>query len=211
MKTRSVSSAEKGKGKQTATATAIATEPVMALGDLIYIPLRGASKWWPAQVTDEKSVNENLRPKKKLLREVLVRVYGSYMYKYVDPVKSHADFENVLKKNDGDLHKILQESLEKDLPSNKPKSKESPAKNKGGSSSSKRKSAGGSSSSKRKSAPKDEKQDEAKSQKQNEEDPESTTPFRKSQELSKRRIRVMESLGLIAPPGSPFVRNGHYS
>ncbi|XP_016163702.1 uncharacterized protein LOC107606204 isoform X2 [Arachis ipaensis] len=200
MKTRSVSSAEKGKGKQTATATAIATEPVMALGDLIYIPLRGASKWWPAQVTDEKSVNENLRPKKKLLREVLVRVYGSYMYKYVDPVKSHADFENVLKKNDGDLHKILQESLEKDLPSNKPKSKESPAKNKGGSS-----------SSKRKSAPKDEKQDEAKSQKQNEEDPESTTPFRKSQELSKRRIRVMESLGLIAPPGSPFVRNGHYS
>ncbi|KAL1344702.1 hypothetical protein HN51_018563 [Arachis hypogaea] len=200
MKTRSVSSAEKGKGKQTATATEIATEPVVALGDLIYIPLRGASKWWPAQVTDEKSVNENLRPKKKLLREVLVRVYGSYIYKYVDPVKSRADFENVLKKNNGDLHKILQDSLEKDLPSNKPKSKESPAKNKGGSS-----------SSKRKSAPKDEKQDEAKSQKQNEEDPESTTPFRKSQELSKRRIRVMESLGLIAPPGSPFVRNGHYS
>ncbi|XLU71405.1 hypothetical protein S245_030458 [Arachis hypogaea] len=37
------------------------------------------------------------------------------MYKYVDPIKSRSDFENVLKKNDGSLQKILQEFLKKSI------------------------------------------------------------------------------------------------
>ena len=36
-----------------------------------------------------------------------------------------------------------------------------------------------------------------------------TTLFGKSPELSARRMKVMQSLGLIAPSGSPFHKNGH--
>ncbi|MED6109302.1 hypothetical protein PIB30_032171 [Stylosanthes scabra] len=174
METRSASRAAKGKGKETAAVASgdgasskgkgkeTAAEPAVALGDVIYIPLRGNSKWWPAQVIDENSVDESLKPRKRG-KEVLVRVYGSYCYKYVDPVKCAAGFENVLKKNEGSLQNILQASLEKDLPSMKSKPKGSSAKNKGASS-----------SSKRKSTAKDDKQDEAKSQKPNEEDPSNT-------------------------------------
>uniref|UniRef100_A0A5B7AMT1 Uncharacterized protein n=1 Tax=Davidia involucrata TaxID=16924 RepID=A0A5B7AMT1_DAVIN len=36
-----------------------------------------------------------------------------------------------------------------------------------------------------------------------------TTLLGKSQELSARRTKVMQSLGLISPSGSPFHRNGH--
>ncbi|KAJ0026091.1 hypothetical protein Pint_08464 [Pistacia integerrima] len=38
-----------------------------------------------------------------------------------------------------------------------------------------------------------------------------TNILRKSHELSARRLRVMQSLGLIAPSGSPFRKNGQIS
>ncbi|MED6194283.1 hypothetical protein PIB30_027129 [Stylosanthes scabra] len=157
METRSASRAARGKGKETAAAAE--PEVQVALGDVIYIPLRGNSKWWPAQVIDEDSVSENLRPRKRA-KEVLVRVYGAYIFKYVDPTKCAAGFEKVLKKNGGSIPNILQASLEKDLPSMKSQPKGSSSKTKGASS-----------SRKRKSTAKDNKQDEAKSQKPNEEDP----------------------------------------
>ncbi|KAE9587097.1 hypothetical protein Lal_00004903 [Lupinus albus] len=161
----------------------------IAFGDVIWIKLRHGS-WWPAQVVDGKSVNKSMKPRKRSVGEVLVRLYGSYKYSYVDPIQSRTEFETILKSNNGSYRDILQQSLEKDLPSNKSsKSKGSSSKGKG-------------TSSKRKSCQKDDDLDN--------ESPE-TAALGKSQELSARRVRVMASLGLIAPPGSPFHKDGQNS
>ncbi|CAL0327339.1 unnamed protein product [Lupinus luteus] len=162
----------------------------MAFGDVIWIKLRSRS-WWPAQVVDAKSVDKSLKPRKSSVGKVLVRLYGSYKYSYIDPIQSRSEFETILKSNNGSYRDILQQSLEKVLPSNKSsKSKGSSSKGKG-------------TSSKRKSSQKDD------------DDPDSESPetaaLGKSQELSARKVRVMESLGLIAPPGSPFHKDGHNS
>ena len=51
--------------------------------------------------------------------EVLVRVYGSYYYLYVDPVKCCYELENILKYNDDSHREIFHKSLEQDLLSTK--------------------------------------------------------------------------------------------
>ncbi|OIV97857.1 hypothetical protein TanjilG_12614 [Lupinus angustifolius] len=147
------------------------TPDSVALGDMIWIRLRHGS-WWPAQVVDAKSVNKSMKPKKRSAGDILVRLYGSYKYSYVDPIRCKSEFET-------------------DLPSKKS------SRSKGSSSESK------GTPSKRKSHPKD--GDDLDS-----ESPE-TTALVKSQELSTRRVRVMASLGLIAPTGSPFHKDGHNS
>ncbi|KAK7351552.1 hypothetical protein VNO77_11096 [Canavalia gladiata] len=179
----------------------------VSVGDVIYIKLRSGS-WWPAQVVDENTVNRSVKPSKRSPGEVLVRVYGSYAYSYADPIKCRSKFEKILKHNDGSLRKILLQSLEEDLPSTKfRRSKGSSSKSKGTSS---KKSAG-----KRKSNKEDEAQNEVKCHNPSEmlnvdeSQVSETSQLGKSQELSSRRIRVMESLGLIAPAGSPFQKDGH--
>jgi hypothetical protein len=169
----------------------------VAFGDVIYVKLRSGS-WWPAQVVDDKSILPSLKPRNRRAEDVLVRIYGSHTFLNVNPVRSCSEFETILKNNNGDLRKILQEGLEKDLPS----SKKSASKAKGSPS-----------TKKRKSNKKEEEQTPAKHQKGNkaskdddQASPSCETASGKLQELSSRRIRVMQSLGLIAPSGSPFIK-----
>ncbi|CAL0305595.1 unnamed protein product [Lupinus luteus] len=191
MNTRvSPSKGESGKSKVSEGGEERVTPDSLALGDMIWIRLRHGS-WWPAQVVDAKNVNKSIKPRKRSPGEVLVRLYGSYKYSYVDPIHCKTNFETILKNNNGSYRDILQQSLEKDLPSKKS------SKSKGLSSESK------GTSSKRKSHPKD--GDDLDS-----ENPETAASV-KSQELSTRRVRVMASLGLIAPTGSPFHKDGHNS
>ncbi|XP_045825341.1 uncharacterized protein LOC123917619 isoform X1 [Trifolium pratense] len=168
-------------------------------GDVIYVKLRSGS-WWPAQVVDDKSILSSLKPRNRRAEDVLVRIYGSHTFLNVNPVRSCAEFETILKNNNGDLRKILEEGLEKDLPS----SKKSASKAKGTSS-----------AKKRTPNKKEEEQTTAKRQKGNDASkdddqaspsPSCETASGKLQELSSRRIRVMQSLGLSAPSGSPFIK-----
>lgn len=183
----------------------------VALGDVIFIKLRGGS-WWPAQVVDENSVNKSVKPSKQSKKssgDVLVRHYGSYTYSYANPIKCRSEFKTILEHNDGSLRKILLQSLEQDLPSTKSRrSKGSSSKAKGTPSKN--------SASKRKSNGQDKEQNKIKHQKHNEtlhDDPASPSHgaslVGKSPELSSRRMRVMENLGLIAPAGSPFQKDAH--
>lgn len=87
-------------------------------GDLIWVRLRGLS-WWPAQVVNENAVSRSNKPGNRSEDEVLVRVYGTYNYLYVDPVKCRSEFENILKQNNGSYREIFQKALEQDLPSAK--------------------------------------------------------------------------------------------
>ncbi|CAJ1973984.1 unnamed protein product [Sphenostylis stenocarpa] len=186
----------------------------VALGDVIFIKLRGSS-WWPAQVVDENSVNKSVKPSRRSKRSpgnILVRHYGSYTYSYADPIKCRAEFKTILERNDGSLRKLLLQTLEQDLPSTKSRgSKGSLLQPKGASS----KDAAG----KRKSNGQDKEQNKIKHKKQkdrsNDNDSASqsreTGSLGKSPELSSRRIRVMENLGLIAPAGSPFQKKAHKS
>ncbi|XP_058786262.1 uncharacterized protein LOC131660922 isoform X1 [Vicia villosa] len=180
----------------------VAEDYSVAFGDMIYVKLPRSGFWWPAQVVDDGAVVSSLKPRSCRKGEVLVRVYGSHLFLNVDPVKSCYEFETILKNNNGDLQKILGEGLEKSLPS----SKRPASKAKAGTPSKK------ASSSKKQSNKKGEEQTKVKRQKQNEskEDdlgsPSCETATGKLQELSSRRIRVMQSLGLSAPTGSPFIK-----
>ncbi|KAK4571916.1 hypothetical protein RGQ29_030353 [Quercus rubra] len=93
----------------------IATNKV-TLGDLIWVKHDGGS-WWPAQIIDEN--RGSIKPGDKSAGKVRVRLYGSNEYLYVDPVKCHSKFELELKQNNGSYRKILEKSLEKDLPHSK--------------------------------------------------------------------------------------------
>ncbi|KAK7311714.1 hypothetical protein RJT34_10021 [Clitoria ternatea] len=200
-----------GKGKATGEGSA---SDSVALGDVIYIKLRGGS-WWPAQVVDENSVSESTKPSRKSPGEVLVRV------SYVDPNECCSEFETVLKRNNGSLRDILMQALHQgvgmcgeDLLKNLPSSKSSmllldllaaclaflPSLQAVEGTSSKN------SAGKRKSNKEVDENgmlnDDALASQSHE-----ATPVGKSQELSSRRLRVMESLGLIAPAGSPFQKD----
>ncbi|KAG6648734.1 uncharacterized protein LOC122315059 [Carya illinoinensis] len=87
-------------------------------GDLIWVRLNGGS-WWPAQVIDENTISESIKPGNKSAGEVLVRLYGSYKYLYFDPVKSQSEFKRILEQNNGCYWKIFKEALEQDCPRSK--------------------------------------------------------------------------------------------
>ncbi|XP_059460782.1 uncharacterized protein LOC132189942 [Corylus avellana] len=87
-------------------------------GDLIWVRLNGGS-WWPAQVAGENTVNGGIKLRNKSAGEVLVRLYGSYKYLYVDPVKCHSEFELMLEQNNGCRRKIFEKALEQDCPRSK--------------------------------------------------------------------------------------------
>ncbi|XP_059308123.1 uncharacterized protein LOC132059517 isoform X1 [Lycium ferocissimum] len=82
-------------------------------GNLIWVQLDGQS--WLGQVVDEKAVGGNRKPPKKVAGEVLVRLYGSYTYLYVDPIKSQLEYEKIIEKYHGSHIKILGEALKQDL------------------------------------------------------------------------------------------------
>ncbi|KAK7282887.1 hypothetical protein RIF29_11991 [Crotalaria pallida] len=206
MKTRGTPSKGKSGKKQVSEGVEEqAKTNSVALGDLIWIKFRNGS-WWPAQVVDAKSVHKSVKPKKKSAGEILVRQYGSYKYSYVDPIQCRSELEIVLKNNNGSYRDIFQQALEKDLPSKKS------SRSKGSSSKSKVSYSNSladvlclqtTTPSKRKSHQKDGDDLDRQS-------PE-TDALGKSQDLSARRVKVMASLGLIAPSGSPFQKDGHNS
>ncbi|KAK9713972.1 hypothetical protein RND81_06G062500 [Saponaria officinalis] len=79
-------------------------------GDVIWVKHRGSS-WWPAQIAEEKAVSSRSKPRRKKDNEVLVRLYGSYEYSFVDPITSLMEFDNVLKRHKGNHKEIIQEAL----------------------------------------------------------------------------------------------------
>ncbi|KAI5655013.1 hypothetical protein M9H77_32200 [Catharanthus roseus] len=90
-------------------------------GDLLWIQLHGSS-WWPAQVVDDSTISAVCKPKKRRKGDVLVRLYGSYKYRFVDPISSYLEFEDILTKYNGSHIAILKESL-KQLKLGTPKKK----------------------------------------------------------------------------------------
>ncbi|KAF3339424.1 Histone-lysine N-methyltransferase ATX1 [Carex littledalei] len=81
-------------------------------GDLTWVEIHNSS-WWPAQVFDEGSVGA--KPRKKSKKELLVRLYGTYEYMYVDASKSNSEFEDVLKRENKTMKEMFQEALEQDM------------------------------------------------------------------------------------------------
>ncbi|KAK9270097.1 hypothetical protein L1049_025671 [Liquidambar formosana] len=86
----------------------------LMLGDFLWVRLHGSS-WWPAQVVDANTVSERIKPSNRSVGEVLVRLYGSYNYWYVDPMQCRSEFENILKQTKGSYAEIFQKALEQDL------------------------------------------------------------------------------------------------
>ncbi|KAL2520738.1 uncharacterized protein Fot_24661 [Forsythia ovata] len=84
------------------------------LGNLVWVQLH-CSSWWLAQAVDENSVSGKHKPKNKSAGEVLVRLYGSYKYLYVDPITSHGKFEDKLEAYSGNYMDILKEALKQEL------------------------------------------------------------------------------------------------
>ncbi|KVI06757.1 uncharacterized protein LOC112509757 [Cynara cardunculus var. scolymus] len=193
--------------------------------DLIWVKLHEAS-WWPAQVVDENSVSSANKPStssKGSSSDVLVRLYGSYVYKYVDINRSRAEFKNILVENNFNHDDILKKSLEQDLASlNSSRSRRRQQ--------SKSKGTVLTEASQNRSSEKDKSQIKVSSKKRKQEKSktavetknkipspdrvhnisEPSTPSiisLKAQEMSGRRMKVMQSLGLVAPSGSPFPRN----
>ncbi|XP_015885974.3 uncharacterized protein LOC107421278 isoform X2 [Ziziphus jujuba] len=79
--------------------------------DVIWVKIHKDS-WWPAQVVDENSISACNKPCSRAAGQVLVRLYGSYTYLYVDPIKSLSEFNIILKQNDGCYRAIFLKALE---------------------------------------------------------------------------------------------------
>ncbi|XP_078156998.1 uncharacterized protein LOC144552858 isoform X3 [Carex rostrata] len=219
-------------------------------GDLTWVEIHNSS-WWPAQILDDGSVSA--KPRKKSKNELLVRLYGTYEYMYVDASKSNSVFEDVLKRENKTMKEMFQEALEQDmslmlpkgqskLESSKPEGidsaetskdkKKQPELTKEPSAveadeiatamkicTNKEKKEGHDEAQKRSTL--NSKHVEKKNAKGNskakspelkaETPPEvkdTAPPGEEKGSLSERQVRVMQSLGLIAPAGSPFRRNG---
>ncbi|KAK2659899.1 hypothetical protein Ddye_006432 [Dipteronia dyeriana] len=201
----------------------------VALGDLIWVKLRGGS-WWPAQVFDENTLSKTSKPGYRPAQAVLVRLYGSYECLYVDPIKCHSKFEmilcsKVLKQNNGCCREIFEKSLEQELlqlKSGRPKRKASasadcihkkPKSNKPNAKEEEKSRTHRKDGTQKTTKPNNTSDEErSTSSCIGEEDKKNKTPkqnegtslSKKAQELSARRLRVMQSLGLVAPSGSPF-------
>ncbi|XP_078150771.1 uncharacterized protein LOC144546114, partial [Carex rostrata] len=65
------------------------------------------------EILDDGSVSAKLRKKSK--NELLVRLYGTYEYMYVDATKSNYEFEDVLKRENKTMKEMFQEALEQDM------------------------------------------------------------------------------------------------
>lgn len=165
-------------------------------GDIVWLKVRN-NCWWPGQVVDGENVRS--KTKKNVNDGVLARMYGSYEYLYVDPVKCNTEFDNMLKQENLSDREAFQRTLDEDLSQLRS----------GGNS--KRKTSN-SRDIATKDAPKGKKRKQDKAQMETEVTPKHTKKSNAAAEpasnLSERRVRVMQNLGLIAPQGSPYRRNG---
>ncbi|KAL2498083.1 PWWP domain-containing protein [Abeliophyllum distichum] len=209
------------------------------LGNLVWVQLH-CSSWWLAQAVDENSVSDKHKPRNKSAGEVLVRLYGSYKYLYVDPITSHGKFEDKLEAYSGNYMDILKEALKQELNCHRSRSEREEVKseefatdeeshdsipkknitNKSQDTTTPR-------YTENKSRSKVQNHKEvrkrprpgdlspvslyAPSNKRSQKNPKpsklesATNSVEKSNELlSERRIKVMQTLGLVAPSGSPF-------
>uniref|UniRef100_A0A2P2JWI0 Uncharacterized protein LOC103319536 n=1 Tax=Rhizophora mucronata TaxID=61149 RepID=A0A2P2JWI0_RHIMU len=244
------------------------SESEAGTGDLLWVKLGGGS-WWPALVVDEDTVSGSSKPGNKSIGDVLVRLYGSYEYLYVDPIEHRSEFEIVcssllcmqsfvnvgitillfqrfvlysvslnpqtLKENNGSYREIFAKALEQDFSHAKsgrsrgPQSKSKGAPTGQGNASYSKKS---NQSHKRLklNSPSHEEVVEVKNCRQNGfqsilklDSPTATgdakckSPaqnegnsfYGRAGELSVRRMKVMQALGLTPPSGSPFKKNEH--
>ncbi|KAL9446924.1 hypothetical protein AB3S75_014572 [Citrus x aurantiifolia] len=184
-------------------------------GDVTWAKLRG-NIWWPAVVLDENTVSECNKPCKRASGGVLVRLYGSYEYLYVDPIKFHLEFQKVLEQSNGSHREIFEKALEQDLSHMKSGcSKEGKYKSDSASVQEQVKRKYSKQGSGHKKLKPNNTSDEKRrmseiSMEEQDEKPMLNSPNSEasllgtSHELSARRLRVMQSLGLVAPSGSPF-------
>ncbi|CAL1395436.1 unnamed protein product [Linum trigynum] len=176
-------------------------------GDVIWTKLSGRT-WWPGLVLDEDAVGRRNKRGKRSERDVLVRLYGSSKQVYVDPMKYRSEFGNILERNKGCYHDIFWESLKKELPDlesngaegagngqvDGPKLKETTTSN-----------------NEVAVSPRNSKKD-GKQKKLKPDDAGNKTPMHhqggnlggESEEQTARRVKVMQTLGLVRPFGSPF-------
>ncbi|KAM7255837.1 hypothetical protein ACFE04_011578 [Oxalis oulophora] len=152
------------------------------LGDLVWV--KDDALWWPAQVVNENNINGGFKPRNtKSMGDVLVRLYGRYKFLYANLVKYRSDFKIVEEQNGGSFDEIFRKTLELDYI----RGKTDVAKDK---------SAGKSD---------DGNKPRSKTREQN------GTPKSLKRKKETRKDRVKRELGLKAPKGSPFKRNGHMS
>lgn len=168
----------------------------VAIGDVIWVKLNGSS-WWHAQVVDENSVSGRCKPSKRAEGEVLARLYGSYKYLYIDWIKCRSEFVIKFKENNGNYHEIIVETLKQDLlriKSGRSKRQES-----------KTKAMVSRKISTKTTEAKSRKRKQGEGQNIEPNSPKSApTSTEKPQEPSARKMKVMQSLALIAPSESPF-------
>ncbi|XP_021643127.1 uncharacterized protein LOC110637370 isoform X1 [Hevea brasiliensis] len=187
-------------------------ERVPKLGEVIWVKLSGGS-WWPAVVV-KSNVNGSNKADDGLMGDVRVRLYGSYEYMYVDPIKWCSEFRVTLEQNNGCYEDIFRKALEQVLSSSKcGRVKGKVAKSKGTSKQVKETEKHDRGQKRLKQNKQAATAAKCKSPKQNEvlknhkfniSTSSDATLSGTSQELSARRTKVMQTLGLIAPSGSPF-------
>ncbi|KAK6940242.1 PWWP domain [Dillenia turbinata] len=86
----------------------------LILGDLIWVR-QGGRTWWPALLVDENAVSSCNKPRNRSAGDVLVRLYGSYNYMYVNPTKCRSEFEKFLKRSNCSHAEIFRKALEQKL------------------------------------------------------------------------------------------------
>ncbi|KAL8162389.1 hypothetical protein V2J09_013878, partial [Rumex salicifolius] len=184
-------------------------------GDITWVKLRGYS-WWPAQVVDEKSVSENCKPRRMVKRAVLLRLYGSYEYTYhLEPVKSLMEFKNILEQQNTTSLDMFQKSIDQvmlnssDESDNNSDSGENKRKQRISKESSKKAEMSSPSENSNKRFKCRTKQEDAEKVKCDDIPVDDITAPEKTPDYVKRRLKVMQSLGLAAPMGSPFYRKGY--
>ncbi|KAL9252408.1 hypothetical protein AKJ16_DCAP00645 [Drosera capensis] len=160
-------------------------------GDALWVKHR-ATSWWPAQVADENTFSRSNKPRKRTSTSVLVRLYGTYEHLYVDAMKCLADFEDISKQHDGDARKIFQKALELVMSKSKSETEDSKESKPSGSDA---------------SGIEDRKQLGTKKMKLIKKSSSGLTKVKSGDSVA-RRLRVMQDLGLVAPSGSPFHKNG---
>lgn len=202
------------------------------LGDIVWVKIRAGS-WWPAQVVDRRCKNHSNNTNNILKVKIQVRLYGSCQFMHVDPTKYRFEFEKVLKEHNWNLTEILNKTLEQDLSQvkssvNRKRKASAPKESalaelftfkrskqdkvqrnqKVVHSHEMGTSRKGSSSKNADAADLKTPKQRIKKNLNAECNGFETSQLKDVQELSARRMKVMQSLGLIAPCGSPFHRNG---
>ncbi|KAJ7532148.1 hypothetical protein O6H91_14G074100 [Diphasiastrum complanatum] len=71
--------------------------------------------WWPAQVMDERSVDNGSRPQRLSKDDILVRFFGIYNFAWVDPLMNLSKFDMNFEERSRILKKAFQKGLKEAL------------------------------------------------------------------------------------------------